>query len=69
MRAPLPVTLEARALPFERPVIVRARITDPPAIDSGNYFGLGRAYGRRLEYWDAQEFVWWAPDALPSEGS
>ena len=69
MSAPLPVTLEARALPFERPVIVRARITDPPAAASDNYFSLGRAYGRRLEYWDAQEFVWWAPDTLPGETS
>ena len=69
MSAPLPVTLETRELPFERPVIVRARITDPPAIDSGNYFGWGRAYGRRLEYRDAQEFVWWASDELLGVGA
>ncbi len=68
MSAPLPVTLETRVLPFERPVIVRARITSPLAVESDSYLG-GFASGARLSYLDMMQFVWWAPDTLPSETS
>ena len=68
MALPLPVTLAALARPVERPLRVVARITSPLANEHNSYLG-GFAAGARFVYSDAMQFVWWAPDTLPSETS
>ena len=58
MSAPLPAAPAPLEAPAARPVIVRARITNPPAVEHDSYLG-GLAVGYRLVYTDAMQFVWW----------
>ena len=55
-----PLDADSRAIlrPPLRPVIVRGRITHPPAVVSDSYLG-GFARGHRLTYLDEKQFVWW----------
>ena len=53
-----------RVTPRERPVVVRAPVLGPPAVEHDSHLG-GWARGLRFRYADAMEFVWWTPDSLP----
>ena len=66
MAIPLDVLPAVIRVPRATPVVVRARITSPLAVESDSYLG-GFASGRRLRYSDARQFVWWTPDALPTD--
>jgi hypothetical protein len=67
MALPEGVWEHAIRVPTDRPLVLRARISDPPAVFSDSYLG-GFASGHRLVYADAREFVWWAADAPAMTG-
>ena len=58
MAYPLDVQPDLILAPPARPVIVRARITNPAAVEHDSYLG-GLAVGYRLVYTNAMQFVWW----------
>ena len=68
MALPLSVTSQELQGTFDRPLVVRARITGPPAVASDSYLG-GFARGHRLTYLDQKHFVWWASDELLGVGA
>ena len=59
---PPDVNREIIVRPALRPVVARARITSPPAVESDSYLG-GFARGHRLTYSDEKHFVWWTGPA------
>ena len=65
MALPFQVSLQPLLRPIQRALVVRARISDPPAAEHDSYLG-GFARGHRFTYLDAKQFVWWTPDSLPA---
>ena len=66
MALPEHVTLAVLVRPRPRALRLAARISSPLAVVSDSYLG-GFAGGARLSYLDAKQFVWWTPDALPTD--
>ena len=68
MALPRSASLTSLERPPQRPLVVRARITNPPAVVSDSYLG-GFARGYRFTYLDAKHFVWWAAEEIAVAGA